>query len=337
MNDSTTYKPVCSASGLQVHQTALLESDCIGDGSRIGAFARIMHGAVVGDQSIISDHVVVEPDVIIGSRVSIGQGVRLCSGLRAEDDVRIGPNVAFLCDASAGYLGQACRPVATHLKRSAVIGPNATIYQGVTVGARAQVVAGAVVSRDVPSNAIVAGNPARITGYVDVVKVEIGPRERVDPDGTDKPLPMLRTSGSKLVRLPRIVDLRGALSYGEIGAHLPFHPKRFFAIYDVAAREVRGEHAHRELHQFLICLKGSCAVVLDDSRERDEVALATPQIGLYVPPMVWGVQYLYSSDAVLLVLASDVYSASDYIRNYDEFLALARRPSNRSGRDTETP
>jgi dTDP-4-dehydrorhamnose 3,5-epimerase-like enzyme len=119
--------------------------------------------------------------------------------------------------------------------------------------------------------------------------------------------------------------LRGALSFGEIGAHLPFQPKRFFAIYDVAAREVRGEHAHRELQQFLVCLKGSCAVVLDDGRERDEVALDTPEIGLYIPPMVWGIQYLYSSDAVMLVLASDVYSASDYVRNYDDFLALVRR------------
>ena len=65
-------------------------------------------------------------------------------------------------------------------------------------------------------------------------------------------------------------------------------------------------------------------MVLDDGRVRDEVALATPQIGLYIPPMVWGIQYSYSPDALLLVLASDVYSASDYIRNYDEFLTLAR-------------
>jgi acetyltransferase-like isoleucine patch superfamily enzyme len=325
MSYRTSHELAANRRDTQIHPTSLLESDCIGAGCMVNAFARVMQGAVVGDQSIIGDHVVVEPDVIIGRHVHVGQGVRLCRGLRVEDDVCIGPNVAFAGDASAGQLMQANLPVATLLKRGAVIGPNVTIHQGVTVGARAQVAAGAVVSRDVPSNAIVAGNPARITGYVDTVNAKIETRERVDPVDTDKPLPGLRTSRSRLVRLPRIVDLRGTLSFGEIGAHLPFQPKRFFAIYDVAAREVRGEHAHRELEQFLVCLKGSCVVVLDDGRERDEVALDTPQVGLYIPPMVWGIQYLYSSDAVMLALASDVYSASDYIRNYDEFLALARR------------
>jgi len=322
------YRKVLDRSGNQldvdVHSTAILESDSIGAGSRIEAFSRVMHGAVVGAHSVIGEHVVVETDVHIGRHVHVGQGVRLCNGARVEDDVRIGANVAFAGDASPDRQREATQAVQTLLKRGAVVGPNSTIHQGVTIGARAQVTAGAVVYKDVPSNAIVAGNPARITGYVDTVNAKIDARERRDPVDADKPLPALLTAGSRLVRLPRIVDLRGALSFGEIGAHLPFVPKRFFAIYDVAAREVRGEHAHRELQQFLVCLKGSCVVVLDDGRARDDVALETPQIGLYIPPLVWGIQYLYSSDAVMLVLASDVYSASDYIRNYDEFLALVR-------------
>ena len=151
MNYRTHHDPVGNHRDIQIHPTALLESDCIGAGSRIDAFARVMQGAVVGNQSIISDHVVVEPDVIIGSHVNVGQGVRLCSGLRVEDEVRIGPNVAFADDASSGLLGETTQPVTTLLKRGAVVGPNATIHQGVTVGARAQVESGAVVFRDVPT------------------------------------------------------------------------------------------------------------------------------------------------------------------------------------------
>ena len=70
-----------------------------------------------------------------------------------------------------------------------------------------------------------------------------------------------------------------------------------------------------------MCVKGACSVVVDDGKSRAEVRLDTPGLGLYIPPMVWGIQYKYSPDAVLLVLASDPYDADDYIRNYDEFLA----------------
>lgn len=326
MNDRTSDRAGNGSAGVHVHATALVESERIGAGTRVEAFARLMPGSTVGAHCVICDHAVVEADVVLGSRVTVGQGVRLRAGLRAEDDVRIGANVAF-ADAGPGddAAGAERRPVATQLRQGASIGANATIRRGVTVGAMATVSAGAVVSRDVPPNAIVEGNPARIAGYVDTVHAGFGKAATPGTaDGGDT-LPSLRAARARLVRLPRIVDLRGALSFGEIGAHLPFVPKRFFAIYDVPGREVRGEHAHRELEQFLICLKGSCVVVLDDGRERDEVELSTPEIGLYIPPMVWGIQYMYTPDALMLVLASDVYSAPDYIRNYDEFLALARR------------
>ena len=93
-------------------------------------------------------------------------------------------------------------------------------------------------------------------------------------------------------------------------------------VFNVPTVEVRGEHAHRELHQFLICLKGQCTVAVDDGHHRDEVVLDRPNVGLHLPPMIWASQYQYSPDAVLLVLASDVYKAEDYIRDYDEYLAL---------------
>jgi UDP-2-acetamido-3-amino-2,3-dideoxy-glucuronate N-acetyltransferase len=107
--------------------------------------------------------------------------------------------------------------------------------------------------------------------------------------------------------------------------HLPFEAKRIFTIFDVPSKDVRGEHAHRSLHQFLICIRGSCSVVLDDGALRDEVVLDSPTIGLHIPPMVWGIQYKYTSDALLLVLASDIYKADDYIRDYDEFMILTKK------------
>ena len=122
--------------------------------------------------------------------------------------------------------------------------------------------------------------------------------------------------------MPQVLDLRGALTFGEIGAHLPFVPKRFFVVYDVPSRQVRGEHVHKELHEFLVCVKGSCHVMLDDGDAREEVTLDSPTVGLHVPPRIWTVQYKYSKDAILLVLASDVYVAGDYIRSYPEFLSF---------------
>jgi dTDP-4-dehydrorhamnose 3,5-epimerase-like enzyme len=124
--------------------------------------------------------------------------------------------------------------------------------------------------------------------------------------------------------MPLVKDLKGSLTFGENEQHVPFLVQRYFVVFDVPSREVRGEHAHRTLHEFLICLRGSCAVALDDGRFRDEVALDRPTIGLYVPPMVWRVHYKYSADAMLLVLASDLYDPDDYIRDYDQFVALVR-------------
>jgi UDP-2-acetamido-3-amino-2,3-dideoxy-glucuronate N-acetyltransferase len=125
-----------------------------------------------------------------------------------------------------------------------------------------------------------------------------------------------------LHQLPLIEDLRGALTFGEINQHLPFEPKRFFVVFDVPSREVRGEHAHMHLHEFLVCLRGSCAVALDDGYSHDEVVLDTPAVGLHVPPKLWRVHYKYSPDAILLSLCSEGYDADDYIRDYDRFLAI---------------
>ena len=92
-------------------------------------------------------------------------------------------------------------------------------------------------------------------------------------------------------------------------------------MFGVPSREIRGEHAHHRCHQFLICLRGSCAVVADDGERKVEIELDAPNLGLYLPPMTWGIQYKYSPDALVLVFASDYYDAADYIRDYDQFIA----------------
>ena len=300
------------------HPAALVESSAIGRGTRVWAFAHVLPGAVIGEDCNICDHVFVENDVRVGDRVTIKCGVQLWDGVTLEDDVFVGPNATFTNDAfprSKQYPQAFARTV---VKRGASIGANATLLPGITVGQNAMIGAGAVVTRDVPPNAIVTGNPGRITGYVDT------PKARAELPGTSQPdtLRDLRVAGARLLRMPQVLDLRGALSFGEFPTHLPFVPQRVFVVYDVPSRQVRGEHAHRTLHEMLVCVKGSCSVALDDGQVRDEVDLASPTIGLHLPPMIWRVHYNYTPDAVLLVLASDTYQAGDYIRDYDEFQRL---------------
>ena len=303
------------------HPQALVESTQIGERARIWAFAHVLGGAVIGADANICDHVFIENDVVVGDRVTIKCGVQLWDGLRVEDDVFIGPNVTFTNDP---FPRSKVRPptfASTRICTGASLGANSTILPGITIGANAMVGAGAVVTRDVPVNAIVVGNPARIMGYVDS-ESRGGGTTVAGAVGIDRTPRTLSTRGAALYELPQIVDLRGALTFGEIGGHLPFTPQRFFVVYDVPSSQVRGEHAHKTLHEFLVCVKGSCHVMLDDGDIREEVRLDSPTIGLHLPPRVWSVQYKYSADALLLVLASDVYKADDYIREYSGFMSF---------------
>jgi hypothetical protein len=183
--------------------------------------------------------------------------------------------------------------------------------------------AGAVVVESVPPYAVVAGNPARIVNYCDS-----GPRGDARTVRTDAARQgKSRVRGVFVERLVAAEDLRGKLVAGELGDFLPFKVKRFFLVHGVPGREVRGQHAHLECHQFLACIRGSCRVIADDGRNRQEFLLDHPATGVYLPPMTWSVQYDYSPDAALLVLASHPYDASDYVRDYEEFLKLDRRPA----------
>jgi acetyltransferase-like isoleucine patch superfamily enzyme len=318
-----TSSPVSELpSGHFKHPLALVESGYIGTGTTIWAFAHIMARAVIGDGCTIWDHTVIENDVIIGHRVTIKYGVQVLDGVTIEDDVVLGPNMTFTNDR--GPRGK-LRPPAferTVIRQGASVGANATVLQGVVIGRHAMIEPGAVVTKDVPPYAIVVGNPARITGYIPSEARPMPSEERLGGSANTTNVPGVQVHG-----LPLIADLRGSLSFGEYGRHLPFAPQRYFLVFDVPSPEIRGEHAHKTLHQFLVCVKGSCMVAVDDGRHRDEIRLETPNRGLHLPPMVWATQYQFSPDAVLLVLASAPYDAGDYVRDYDEFLALlAHRP-----------
>ncbi len=300
------------------HEQALVESPYIGGGTRVWAFAHILPKARIGSDCNICDHTFIENDVIVGDRVTVKCGVQLWDGLRVEDDVFIGPNATFTNDRyprSKQYLDKYPQTV---IRSGASIGANATILPGVTIGDNAMVGAGAVVTHNVPPHAKVLGNPARIVGYMNVVQES--PAELVKPGMQPTPL-----GEATIHHLPKAVDLRGSLVFGEELRHVPFEVKRYFLVFDVQSEHIRGEHAHRRLHQFLVCVAGRCNVVTDDGVTRHEVVLDSPSKGVHIPPMVWATQYKFSRDAVLLVLASEYYDASEYIRDYYEYLGLRGR------------
>lgn len=300
-----------------VHPLADVQARRIGSGTRIWQYCVVLPEAVIGSDGNICSHCFIENDVVIGDRVTIKNGVQLWDGLRVGDDVFIGPNVTFTNDKHPRSKQHPAEFLVTHIESGASIGGGATILPGLRIGRAAMVGSGAVVTRSVPPNAIVVGNPARIVGYVDA-----GAREAKAREGSRvAPAPEADDWKVKLVELPRVSDMRGCLTVGEFERSVPFAAKRYFMVFDVPSAETRGEHAHRECHQFLICVRGSVSVVADDGRKRKEFVLDRPDLGLLLPPMVWGIQYKYSPDALLLVFASHYYDAGDYIRDYDQFLA----------------
>jgi len=311
------------------HPAAIVETNAIGDGTRIWAFAHILPGARVGAGCNICDHTFIENDVVVGDRVTVKCGVQLWDGITLEDDVFVGPNATFTNDPfpRSGRHQEAVSR--TLVRRGASIGANATILPGITIGERAMVAAGSVVTRDVPPDTIVLGNPARIVGYVGAEKAVLVEAAQAPParaEAGSRPSPV---RGVTVHRLPLVEDLRGFVSFGEASRQVPFEIKRYFLVFGVPSQHIRGEHAHRQLQQFLICVHGSCHCVVDDGTTREEYLLNQPGVGLYVPPLCWCVQYNYSSDAVLLVLASEVYDAGDYVRDYAEFLKVVQEDTDR--------
>jgi UDP-2-acetamido-3-amino-2,3-dideoxy-glucuronate N-acetyltransferase len=273
----------------EVDPTALCEAQAVGPGSRVLAFARVGPKVEIGADCVVGVHAVLEGAVVLADGIQVQAGARLIGPVSVGPGVKIGANAVLAGDGA------------------------------VVVGRGAVVKPGSVVAESVPANAIVGGNPATIVAYVDSGR-EAAVREVVTPPSGATGVTETGVRGVTIHPLTNARDLRGSLTAAEL-SDLPFTPRRLFTVYDVPSESVRGSHAHRECSQFLVCLAGSLSCLVDDSAAREEIRLASSEVGLHIPPMIWGTQWRYSRDAVLLVLASHPYDAADYIRDYEEFLA----------------
>lgn len=126
----------------------------------------------------------------------------------------------------------------------------------------------------------------------------------------------------QIIQLPKIHDPRGNLTFIEGQNHISFKIKRMYWIYDVPGGEKRGGHAYKRLHELIIAVSGSFDVVLDDGREKRNFNLNRSYSGLYVPNLIWRSLENFSTNSLCLILASDVYKESEYIRDYNEFLRV---------------
>jgi len=272
-------------SAAAIHPTAVCDTRELGSGVMIGSHSSVEEGARIGN------------DVIIKS------GVHLYCGMVVEDGVHIGTNATFASARLPGDSQGTDQPIV--LRKGCVIGANATLCAGVTVG----------------EQAIVAGNPAKVVGFADTPATHVQAPAR--SSGHVQQIES-KVRGVRAFQLPFISDPRGNLTVGEFERGLPFAPLRYFITFDVPSASMRGEHAHKECEQFLICVRGSCNVVVDDGTQREEFVLDRPTFGVYVPPMVWATEYKHSADSTLMVFASHHYDPADYIRDYDEFLAATK-------------
>lgn len=279
------------------HQTAVIEAGAnVASTAALGCFVQVCSDARIENDAIVEGQVIVPSNVHINAHARIGCGV------------------CFVTPTSKA------KP--TVIGKGATIGAHAIIQAGVSIGEGAVIAPGTAVQRSIPSMAIVEGSPARIVGYVGANL------EALVPGGSaGAAIQVSSVRGVQLHRMPRVVDIRGSLTVGEFDRSIPFSAKRYFMVFDVPSVETRGEHAHRECHQFLVCVRGSCAVVADDGTHRQEFLLDRPDVGVHLPPMVWGIQYKFSADAVLLVFASHYYDSADYIREYAEFRQLIGAPA----------
>lgn len=166
-----------SPRGVTVHPSALCESDHIGRGTRIWAFAHVLPGARIGVDANLCDHTFIESGATLGDRVTVKNGVAVWDGVTLEDDVFVGPNVAFTNDRvprARPYRTDPADFLPTTVRRGAALGANATIVCGVTIGRYALVGAGAIVTRDVPDFGLVTGGPARLVGWICVCGGRLG-------------------------------------------------------------------------------------------------------------------------------------------------------------------
>ena len=292
------------------HPQALVETQDIGRGTRVWAFAHVLPGAQIGEDCNICDHTFIEGGARIGNRVTLKCGVHVWTGINIEDDVFVGPNATFTNDRTPRSRQWPSEFPVTRVRRGASIGASATLLPGVTIGEHAMVGAGAVVTRDVPPYASVVGNPARILGYVtrDGSAIESIPASAVAPE--------LRVSGVKVVPAEqarvRSIALRGGL---------PFEP-RLLRVLTARAGEAIGKPRATRGARILLSCGGRAVAWLCDATEQQAVGLDTTSFGLHVEPMVW-TSLLAITEATLLELASD--DDDDALDDYTAFIAARAR------------
>lgn len=135
---------------------------------------------------------------------------------------------------------------------------------------------------------------------------------------------VIKTKLSYIYELNKIGD-EGFLSIAEANKNIPFNFKRVYYIYDVIDNAVRGKHAHKKTKQILFCVRGSIKIILDNGKEKEEIILDNPNQGLLLDTMMWHEMHDFTKETMLLVLASEYYEESDYIRNYETFYKLANK------------
>ena len=302
----------------KIDETAQVLTKNIGDRTKIWQFVVILEQAQIGSDCNICSHVFIENQVVIGNKVTIKSGVQIWDGVTLEDEVFVGPNVSFTNDKFPRSKKHQKKVMQTIIRRGASISSGAIILPGIEVGENAMIGAGAVVTNNVPANAIVKGNPGRITGYVDSSQIDVA-QNYSSIEGEVSNL-LIDVKGVEIIGLKTFSDIRGNIAIANIKDDIPFEPKRFYMIYGVPSKETKGQYALKTCHQFITCARGSCKILLDDGKNRKEILLDSPRIGLYIHPKVWVSQYRFSEDALLSVFASEEYNPEDYIRNYSEFL-----------------
>ncbi len=308
------------------HEKAIIDDGVtILPGTRVWAFAHLQAGSEVGAGCNIGEGVFIEKGAVVGNNVTIKNGVQIWDGVFLENDVFVGPNATFCNDKYPRSKQHLEKNLETRVCSNASIGANATILPGVTIGAGAMVGAGSVVTHNVSSYTVVAGNPARHLGFINAIKKEI---KNSGSEYSELTMIPSRCSSSYPVRLvssPVISDRRGKLTFTEHKNSLPWICRRNFIIYDTPERELRGYHAHKTTHQCLICVAGRIIVLVDNGVNRIEVELDSPNKSLLIPPMVWSSQTYVKPGSVLVVLASEKHIPENYIHDYSQFLSLSNQ------------
>lgn len=304
-----------------VHDKAICESNNVGVGTRIWPFAHVLPGARIGQDCNICENVFVENDVIVGDRVTIKCGVQLWDGVRLGCDVFIGPNATLTNDRLPRSKKYQEAVLQTVIEDGASIGANATLLPGISIGAFAIVAAGAVVTRNVPAHALVAGNPARIMRFVS----ERGKLVTSHSCAVEVPLTLPHCH---FIKFKSHKNESGTLIAVEHDGDLPFRPRRTFILQNIRPGQSRGNHGHRTCSQLLQVVSGHVSVLIDDGENREEILLNDTAVGLYLPPMIWCSIYGFSKGSVLQVYASHPYDDADYIRSYSNFQILVRETPN---------